>query len=213
MEKLFLPFEQANNRIMREYGGSGLGLSISRTIVRLMGGDIAVESEPAAGSTFSFEIWMQELPAEVRHEKNDKPADSTASKHVLLVDDVLINRAIVIDLLESLDLIIDEAEDGAQAVEMFAQSPEGHYSLILMDVLMPRLDGYEASIAIRSLARRDAANVPIVAITANAFKDDVDKAMASGMNAHMAKPLEAEKLLATVTHYLARQPADGAHAS
>jgi PAS domain S-box-containing protein len=201
MEKLFLPFEQANNRIMREYGGSGLGLSISRTIVRLMGGDITVKSEPAAGSTFCFEIWMQELPAEIRHEKSGDPAD-TAGKHVLLVDDMPINRLIAIDLLEPLDLIIDEAEDGAQAVEMFARSPEGYYSLILMDVLMPGLDGYEACAAIRSIARGDAANVPIVAVTANAFKEDVDKAMSSGMNAHMAKPLEAGKFLETVTGYL-----------
>jgi CheY-like chemotaxis protein len=192
---------------MREYGGSGLGLSISRTIVRLMGGDIIVESELARGSTFSFEIWMQEIPSETRTEETEDPTDSTAGKHVLLVDDVAINRIIVIDLLEPLGLIIDEAEDGAQALEMFARSPEGHYALILMDVLMPRLDGYEASIAIRSLARKDAANVPIVAITANAFKDDVDKAMASGMNAHMAKPLESEKLLTTVVHYLAQHSA------
>jgi len=201
-EKLFLPFEQAGTQITRQYGGTGLGLSISQRIVQLMGGEINVTSTPGNGSTFSFMVWMQEADGPQESSLAPLQDGSFAGKRILLVDDVDINRIIVVDLLDNLGLLIDEAEDGTKAVERFGASPEGTYDLILMDVLMPNMDGYEAARVIRSMERADAPIVPIVAMTANAFKDDVDKALASGMNAHMAKPLEYEKLLELLRKYL-----------
>ena len=111
------------------------------------------------------------------------------------MDDVAINRIIAIDLLEFTGLAIDEAEDGEQAVKIFEASPPNTYDIIYMDVQMPKMDGYEASMRIRAMDREDAGTVPIVALTANAFKEDIDNAMNNGMNAHLAKPLDVQKLI------------------
>ncbi|SBV98523.1 Signal transduction histidine kinase [uncultured delta proteobacterium] len=201
-EKLFSPFEQGDRRISRQYGGTGLGLSISRNIVRLMGGDITVESVEGCGSTFSFGLWLPEaeVPGNVEVHADDR--NILCGKRILLVDDVAINRMIVVDLLDAIDLTVDEADDGAVALDMVAKSPEGYYSAILMDVQMPNMDGYEASIAIRALGRKDVLTMPIIAMTANAFREDVEKAFASGMTGHMAKPLEFEKLVQTISEQI-----------
>ena len=111
------------------------------------------------------------------------------------MDDIDINRLIVIEQLQGTGLIIEEADDGQHAVEAFTASPEGHYCLILMDVQMPKMNGYEATKKIRALQRADAQSVPIIAMTANAFKEDVDAALEAGMTAHLAKPLENDKLM------------------
>lgn len=201
METLFTPFEQGGNEITRQYGGTGLGLSISRNIVNILGGDIAVTSKKNEGSTFSFDLWLKEATSDVG---GAEAADQTASldgKRMLLVDDVDVNRMIVTELLGTTGFIIDEAEDGEVAVDKFRNSPEGFYSIILMDVQMPRMDGYQAVSEIRSLGRADS-NVPIIALTANAFKEDVEKAIAHGMNAHLAKPLEYDKLMDVLFKYL-----------
>ncbi len=203
MPNLFVPFEQGGRQVARQYGGTGLGLSISRSIVHLLGGDITVNSKEGQGSLFSFAIWL--LEAEHSSEQ-ETAADISVlkGKRVLLVDDVEINRIIVIDLLGGTGLTIDEAGDGQIALDMFSASPVGHYDLIFMDVQMPRLDGYQASQAIRNLDRPDAASVPIVAMTANAFKEDVDRAIACGMNAHLPKPLEYEKMLALTVRLVSK---------
>ncbi len=201
-DKLFQPFEQAGSQITRQYGGTGLGLSISRSIVRLLGGDITVASTLGTGSSFRFALWLQEADMPAEHAPHAAQVSGLAGKRILLVDDVAINRIIVVELLDALELAIDEAQDGTEAVEKFAASPEGYYDLILMDVLMPHMDGYEASRAIRRLDRSDARTVPIIAMTANAFREDVDMAIASGMNAHMAKPLEYERLVDMVSAFL-----------
>ena len=204
---LFEPFEQANSHITRNYGGTGLGLAISRNIVKLLGSDIAVRSKEGVGSEFSFSVWLLEDMA-ARHDEALRSDDISVlkGKRVLLVDDVAINRLIVIEQLAAagVEMEVEEAEDGREAVDKFAASPEGHYDIIFMDIQMPRMDGYEASMTIRALDRRDAAKVAIIAMTANAFKEDVDRALTSGMNAHLAKPLEHDKLITTlvrgVTH-------------
>jgi PAS domain S-box-containing protein len=204
-EHLFRPFEQANAQISRRYGGTGLGLAISRSIVQLLGGDITLESAEGRGSTFSFEIWLEKAgPAEDGNAGAETAAGfpTLESKRALLVDDVDINRLIVTEQMSGTKLNIDEAGDGREAVDMFAASPVGHYDIILMDVQMPLMDGYQASSAIRAMDRPDAAAVPIIAMTANAFKDDVEKALRHGMTAHLAKPLEPEKLMETVYKYL-----------
>ena len=122
-------------------------------------------------------------------------ADRLKGKRALLVDDVAINRIIAASLLETTGLAIDEAEDGAEAVKVFAESPENAYDIIYMDVQMPVMNGYDAATAIRALDRRDAKTVPIVALTANAFKEDIDKAIASGMNSHLAKPMDPDRVM------------------
>ncbi len=204
LANLFVPFEQGGGQIARQYGGTGLGLSISRRIVQLLGGDIEVSSREGEGSVFGFSVWLTEAEGNAARETAVNDISALRGKRVLLVDDVDINRIIVIDLLSSTGLAIDEAEDGRVAVDKFAASPSGYYDIIFMDVQMPHMDGYQASRAIRGLNRPDAATVPIIAMTANAFKEDVDKAIAHGMNAHLPKPLEYERLLELTVRFVGR---------
>ncbi|MDR2077013.1 MAG: PAS domain-containing protein [Desulfovibrio sp.] len=194
-ETLFTPFEQGSSKITQRYGGTGLGLSISRSIVQLLGGDILVHSVEGEGSEFSFSIWLREDETAAEEIASVGNLSALRGKHVLLVDDVEINRVIAMDQLEETGLIVDEAEDGLKAVEAFGASPVGFYDIILMDVQMPNMDGHSAARAIRSLNRPDAATVPIIAMTANAFKEDVEKAFQCGMSGHLAKPLEYDKFM------------------
>jgi CheY-like chemotaxis protein len=199
---IFRPFEQGDGGLSREYGGTGLGLAISRRIVHLFGGEIFVKSKEGKGSEFSFELWLRETEDLSGDAAIMDATDKFSDKRALLVDDVEINRVIVTSLLEITGMSIDEAEDGPEAVRMFAESPENTYDIIFMDVQMPLMDGYEATAGIRSLDRADARAVPIVALTANAFKEDVDKALESGMNAHIAKPVEMDRILEVLFHFL-----------
>ena len=194
---LFKPFEQTSSDITKRYGGTGLGLAISRSIVQLLGGDISVKSEEGKGSVFSFELWFSpgNAPEETLLPPNIE--QKLINKRALLVDDIAINRMIVINLLESTGMIIDEAEDGKNALNLFTSSPLFYYDIIYMDIQMPVMDGYESAIAIRSLERKDAKMVPIVALTANAFKEDIEKAVSCGMNSHLAKPIAIDKCLET----------------
>ena len=191
MPGLFMAFEQADNSIAERFGGVGLGLSISQTLVREMGGEIAVESTVGVGSSFSFEITMPLMQLEEEH--HEELYDIKLSgKHLLLVEDIEINRIILTELLADTELIIDEAVDGAEAVRIFSESPQNYYDLVFMDIQMPNMNGYEATAAIRALDRPDAAATPIVAMTANAYKEDVDMALASGMNEHLSKPIDID---------------------
>ena len=203
IETIFQAFEQIDGRITRQHGGTGLGLAISARIVQLFGGEIKVRSTIGEGSEFSFSIWLRELESDIA--VVEELADATGKftdRRMLLVDDVGINRMIVVSMLDGTGISIDEAADGIAAVDAFMASAENTYDIILMDVQMPGMDGYEASTAIRALDRPDAGKVPIVALTANAFKDDIDKALQHGMNAHIAKPVEIEKLLAVLFRFL-----------
>ncbi|MDR3203920.1 MAG: response regulator [Deltaproteobacteria bacterium] len=203
LKAIFKPFEQGGGLITKQYGGTGLGLTISRHIVNLFGGDIQVKSEVGLGSEFSFSIWLKE--------SEEKPAEATANidpkgrfvgKRALLVDDVDLNRKIAKAILKVTGIDIDEAVDGQAAVKIFENSPENTYDIILMDVQMPILDGYQASEAIRKLDRDDAHKVPIIALTANAFKEDIEKALEAGMNAHIAKPIKPDKIVEIMTKHL-----------
>ncbi len=200
---IFQAFEQGGSNISRQYGGTGLGLAISRNIVQLMGGNIEVESELGKGSTFYFSIWLQE----VEGTKQEALAQTNTSnvfreKRMLLVDDVEINRMIVSAMLEETGIEVDEAANGKEAAEIFAKSPAYYYDIILMDVQMPVMDGYESSRAIRAMKRADANAVPIITLTANAFQEDIEKALESGMNAHISKPVEMDHLLEVLFRYL-----------
>ncbi|MDR1487649.1 MAG: response regulator [Deltaproteobacteria bacterium] len=204
LNAIFRPFEQGGGKITRQYGGTGLGLTISRHIVKLLGGDIKVKSTVGKGSEFSFEIWLQEtkekIPTAAITSSNFK--DRFIGKRVLLVDDVELNRKIAKAMLKTTGINVDEAIDGSVAVKMFEESEDNTYDIILMDVQMPIMDGYQASSAIRQLDRRDAHQVPIIALTANAFKEDIDKALKAGMNAHIAKPIKADKIVEIMTKHM-----------
>ncbi|MDR3038452.1 MAG: response regulator [Candidatus Adiutrix sp.] len=207
LASIFQPFEQGGGQTAGRYGGTGLGLTISRHIVRLFGGDIAVKSQEGEGSEFSFSLWLRETEARLPDEvAAADPTGRFTGRRMLLVDDVDLNRKIVRAMLKATGLEIEEAEDGLAALEAFRKAPENAYDLILMDVLMPNLDGYQATRAIRALERSDARSVPIVALTANAFREDIDRALAAGMNAHLAKPVKRENLVEVMFRFLAPAP-------
>lgn len=202
---LFQAFTQADTSTTRRFGGTGLGLAISRQLVELMAGRIAVDSEPGRGSCFSFEIPAPPCPGMDPTPRSHEPTvapDSPsglaglAGRRVLLVEDQALNREIVTGLLEDTGLTILTANDGQEGVDLFRRSP---CDLILMDVQMPVMDGYAASRAIRALDPV----VPIVALTANAFPEDIDRALAAGMNAHLSKPIDLNQLLEMLRRFLA----------
>jgi CheY-like chemotaxis protein len=192
---IFQPFEQASGQIARQFGGLGLGLAISRLVINILGGDITVNSQEGEGSEFSFTLWLKEAEAALpKDEAVSDPTNKLAGKKALLVDDVDLNRKVARAMLKMTGIAIDEAADGLAAVKKFEESAENTYDLVLMDIIMPYMDGYQASQAIRALDREDARRVPIVALTANAFQEDIEKARQSGMNTHIAKPVKMDEL-------------------
>ncbi|MCL1895737.1 MAG: response regulator [Clostridiales bacterium] len=196
-EILFVPFEQANGGSNREHGGVGLGLSIAKHIAEMMGGEIRVESEPDQGSKFTFVARLRVKPSCVK--ENDP--SSFYGKTILLVDDVDINREIVMALLEDTHVQIDCAEDGREAYEKFSSKP-GKYDLIIMDINMPGMDGVEATRHIRALPAPEGSRVPIIAMTANVLSTEVESYLAAGMDGHIGKPVDFNILLNTIGEYL-----------
>ena len=201
LEMLFNPFEQADSSIAVRFGGTGLGLAISQNLIELMGGHITVISELGSGSVFEFTIELE--LAEIEDTVGvDRDVPVFTGKRILLVEDIDINRVILMELLAETQVEIDEAEDGKRGVEMFADSPQWYYDLIFMDIQMPNMNGYEATRAIRSLDRSDAKEVPILAMTANAYKEDIDHAISSGMNSHLSKPINIDEVFAALKEYI-----------
>ena len=200
LEKLFNAFEQADGSITRKYGGTGLGLAISKSIVEKMGGRIWAESEPGKGSVFTFEVKLKRANPQSEKDISDSSATATNTTPdfsgitILLAEDVAINREIFITLLENTNIKIDTAENGMEAVQKFKDNPD-RYAAIIMDIQMPEMNGYEATEAIRSLDTEKARNIPIIAMTADAFKEDIDRCMACGMNGHLKKPIELKKVI------------------
>ena len=200
--RLFKPFEQADSSIASRFGGTGLGLSISQNLVQRMGSIISIKSAMGEGSEFSFVLVFEkgELVDETTS-FHDRALDFSASR-ILLVDDVDVNRLIIEELLSPTNLNIDSATNGREALELFEQSTPGYYHLIVMDIQMPEMDGYEASTKIRLLPRPDAKDIPIIALTANAYKEDVERAFASGMNGHIGKPIDMDEVIKILATYL-----------
>lgn len=192
MGKLFTPFEQGSINSMK-HGGTGLGLAIAQSLVQMMGGKISVESAPGKGSVFSFRLNFEKVSA--LRETSEPVVPDLAGKHILSVEDIEINRIVLAELLAETKAVVDEAVDGVQAVEKFKASREGYYDFIFMDLLMPNMNGCDAARSIRSLERDDAATVPIIALSANAYQEDVKQALAAGMNAHLAKPVDFAGLM------------------
>ena len=201
--KMFHTFEQADDTIATRFGGTGLGLAISQNLVHQMGGEISVSSEYGKGSSFSFSLCMEKSEiAQDPHLQSGNEAITFPGKRILLVDDIEINRFILVELLRDTLVEVEQASDGAQALEQFSQSAIGYYNLIFMDVQMPIMNGHEATRRIRALERPDASTVPIFAMTANAYREDIDSAIMSGMNGHLAKPININDILATLQRWL-----------
>jgi len=188
--RLFIPFEQADGGIDRKFGGAGLGLAISKHIIDLMNGGIWVESEPGKGSKFAFTMKAQLKTPDT----SGKSPVSLDGKTALLAEDVEINREIVMAILEDTGLRMECAENGREALEMFSAAPD-RYSVILMDINMPEMDGVEASRRIRALDTPEAARVPIIAMTANVLMSEVEVYLSAGMTDHIGKPVDFDKLL------------------
>ena len=195
---VFEPFTQEDASSTNRFGGSGLSLAVSKKLTDLMGGTLQVQSEKGKGSVFTLTVPLSvpECPAEETLPPEGEI--SLAGRRVLVVEDVPENAEIVQDLLDLEDVASDLAENGLVAVEMFARSQPGTYDAILMDLRMPVMDGLEAARRIRALPRPDAAAIPIIALTANAFTSDVEAALSAGMNAHLAKPADADVLYDTL---------------
>jgi len=201
-ERMFKKFEQAEIGTSRKYGGTGLGLSISKRIVELMGGEIWVESEYGKGSKFIFTVPLKRGSDEnVLQLPDGITLDNFADYSILLVEDVEINREIVLALLEPTELNVDCAVNGAHALSMFNSTPE-KYDMIFMDVQMPEMDGHEATSAIRALPIARAKTIPIIAMTANVFRDDIEKCLRVGMNDHIGKPLDFNDVMGKLRTYL-----------
>lgn len=194
-ERIFESFEQVQNSNLRA-NGTGLGLSISRKIVQLMGGELDVRSEPGKGSEFYFTIELPvhegELPASVP--EMTEGTKELSGMRVLLAEDNDLNAEIAVELMNMMEVEVERAADGEEAVRRFAERPEGYFDIILMDVNMPKKDGLTATAEIRSMDRSDAAKIPIVAMTANTFLEDQNKAAESGMTGFLPKPFDVDQL-------------------
>ena len=209
-KKLFRAFLQAESGISRTFGGTGLGLALSKRIVELMGGKIWVDSQLGKGAKFLFTIKAkrienvgQTLDAPMASGKNIaeiKKQGDFSGVRLLLAEDIEINREIVISLLENTGLVIDEADNGRIAYEMIKADPE-LYSLVFMDMQMPGMDGLEATKKIRTLPDERAKKLPIIAMTANVFKEDIEKCLAAGMDDHIGKPLDIDEVIAVLKKY------------
>ena len=202
--KLFEAFSQEDATTTNRYGGSGLGMALTKNMVDLMGGNIEVESEKGRGTAFRVNIPLRRAYHVEAQETQDESVTgvSLAGIHVLIAEDMEINAEVLGDLLEMEEITSEWAENGRRAVEMFGQSETGHFDAILMDMRMPVMDGLGATVEIRKMDRPDAAAIPIIALTANAFEDDVKQCLSAGMNAHLSKPVDIDQLKETLGRLL-----------
>ena len=205
-KKIFEPFTQENTGAQSKYGGSGLGMSIAKELVEKMNGTLDFESEEGKGTTFiiriPFVIDQSQEEKEKLNDSADKP--SIQGYHILLVEDNELNMEIAEFVLEKEGAVVTKAWNGKEAVELFSESATGEYDAILMDMMMPVMDGYQAARTIRAMDREDAKTIPIIAMTANAFTEDRIKSREAGMNAHISKPLDLELLVETLHTMVSR---------
>lgn len=207
LPKVFQVFTQEHDASNSSYGGSGLGLSIAKNFARMMGGDITVESKEGEGTTFTVEVWLDMAVGHSTEKKAELPVNETdffCGKRILLVEDHPLNTIVSKRLLEKQKMDVVHAENGKEALELFAESEAGAFDAILMDIRMPVMDGIEATKKIRELERADTKTVPIIAMTANAYDEDKKHTYEAGMNAHLAKPIEPRVLYDTLAKLLTR---------
>ena len=209
MSEEYLPhiyeeFSREHSTTENKVPGTGLGLPIIKSMIELMGGSIQVESRQGIGTKFtidlSFDIALKEEVYGSEDTIESSAIHTIKGKRILLVEDNELNAEIAKTVLEDVGALITRAENGQQALELFKEKPAGTFDVILMDLMMPVMDGYTATRKIRELERSDAKTVPIIAMTANAFQEDAEKCIAVGMNAHLAKPLDVEKVMITICH-------------
>ena len=199
---IFEPFAQEHTGSRTKFTGTGLGMPITKKLVEKMGGTVTFESEKGVGTTFVIRVPFKiDLDADKREEQTDASEKSIKGLHILLAEDNELNMEITEFVLQNEGADLTKAWDGQEAVELFRNSEPGEFDVILMDIMMPVMDGYEAAKMIRSLDREDAKEIPIIAMTANAFTEDRIKAKAAGMDEHVAKPVDVE-LLIKVIHKL-----------
>jgi signal transduction histidine kinase/CheY-like chemotaxis protein len=223
LSHLFEPFQQAESTTSRRFGGTGLGLAISKRIIDLMDGSISVESTLGVGSSFEIVIPLEEARGDATGDDDDDGAGGAggaeggssrspvsdegifAGRRILLAEDIEVNREIVLALMEPTEVEIECAANGVEAVRLFERNPH-RYDLILMDMQMPEMDGCDATRYIRALATPWAQEIPIIALTANVFKEDIDKCLKVGMNDHLGKPLDQTKIIASMRTHLKGNP-------
>lgn len=196
---IFDEFAQEEHGARTQYKGTGLGMAITKRYVEMMGGTISVESERGEGSAFTVEIplALTDAPAEACKDEGD--AARCAGLKVLLAEDNDMNAEIATIQLTDAGMRVTRVADGAEAVEAFRTSAPGTFDLVLMDIMMPNLNGYEATVTIRETeGRPDAKTLPVIAMTANAFAEDVQAARDAGMDAHIAKPIVTEEMFRTI---------------
>lgn len=199
---IYEEFSREHTSTENKVPGTGLGLSIIKSMIELMGGSIQVESRQGIGTKFtvdlSFDMASKEEVYGSRNAIKTSAIHTIKGKRILIAEDNELNAEIAKTVLEDVGALVTRVEDGQQAVELFKEKPAGTFDAILMDLMMPIMDGYTATREIRSLERSDSKTIPIIAMTANAFQEDAEKCIAVGMNAHLAKPLDIEKVMITI---------------
>lgn len=208
LSRIFNAFEQAENNTARRFGGTGLGLAISSNLVKLMGGKLDVRSEEGKGSEFFFSIAFdiaEEAPRYDVVEEKEEETYHLEGNRLLVVEDNPINAEIAQTVLEMAGVETDHAGNGEEAIQMFEKKEQGYYDAILMDIRMPVMDGLEATKRIRTLGRADSRTIPIIAMTANAFDEDMKKSIESGMNGHLSKPIDIDNLYKVLQENIGRE--------
>ena len=207
---LFEPFTQEHNTVTSSSQGTGLGMTITKQILDLMGGEISVKSEIGVGTTFSIILPMK-IASDEQIEEWRKQQEKGVVLHmlegsrILLCEDHPLNAAIAVRLLQNKGVVVECAENGQIGVDKFRKSPPGYYDAVLMDIRMPVMNGIDAARLIRTSDRRDASEIPIIAMTANALSSDIEQTKAAGMNAHLSKPIDANKLFETLEGLIGRR--------
>ena len=208
IQHIFEPFSRAEDPKVSQIDGIGLGMSIAQNIARMMGGAISVESTPGQGTRFIVTLILRlQNPAEFSDEKVSFGSGNTSggSFHgcrILLVEDNELNQEIAMELIGEIGAMVECASDGRKGLQRFAEMPEGYYDMILMDIQMPVMNGFDATRAIRKLPRADAAAIPIIALSANVSPEDIAAGRESGMNEHIAKPLDIPQLMEHMDYWL-----------
>jgi CheY-like chemotaxis protein len=202
---IFSPYERSSERAVQKVEGSGIGMNIVKGIIEAMGAELEVESEVGEGTKVTVRVGFK-LDRAI-HKNFVKENDGlvildATGKNLLVVEDNEINMEIMQAILERTHAHVTCVWDAEEALDLFTASNEGHFDLILMDIQLPGMDGYAATRAIRNMDRKDATTIPIIAMTANAFAQDVEKALNSGMNAHIAKPIDIDELFQKMYHFL-----------
>ena len=211
MKRMYEAFEREESSTRAGTIGTGLGLSITKNLLNIMGGSIAVRSKKGEGTTFTVDLPLK--LADHVSEPDDAPAAETdfrakGEHRILLVEDIEINRMLAETILEEAGFLVESVPDGCDAVEAITRRPLWYYDLVLMDIQMPVMNGYEATRAIRAIGRNDTNSLPIIALSANARDEDKRQSLESGMNNHIAKPFDVAHLITTVNEHIAKRESE-----